>query len=77
MSALNRKQHLLLDKLFSFDSMIMDSESKADNDLKENLYNLFFKWNRDKDADINESLNNVVSEEERKKKEKEDQRKMA
>lgn len=68
---------MLLDKLFSFDSMIMDAESKTDNALKENLYELFFKWNRDKDADLNESMNNVISEEERKKKEKEDQRKMA
>lgn len=60
--ALDAQERMLLDKLISFETMQMDQADAKDNNMKENLYNLFFQWGEDmflKNENVEESKANA------------------
>ena len=44
---LDMQSDALLNKLISFESMMMDESDTTDRDMKEKLYELFFNWKQD------------------------------
>ena len=61
---LDMQSDALLNKLISFESMMMDESDTTDRDMKEKLYELFFNWKQDsEEIETIEETNQLTEEE--------------
>ena len=67
---LDMQSDALLNKLISFESMMMDESDTTDRDMKEKLYELFFNWKQDSEEIETIEETNQLTEEEKQQKEK-------